>query len=195
DKMEKNCLKCGYGLGGALTSWQILGYTGIYGWASYATALAHNAGVKAGIKEALDILSEIPGIESLSGVNLSKMINGTNFNRPMELVNILQGLNIKLCDSSSNQLFCAFAKNENGKLLAQAAQNASQAGITEAASVQGPKVAFIKTSTADLSYNMIVSGITILIIVILMVIIYLILRYRKKKKMKKKLQYIKFLKE
>ncbi|CDO61900.1 rifin, partial [Plasmodium reichenowi] len=195
DKVEKNCLKCGYGLGGALTSWQILGYTGIYGWATYATALAHNAGVKAGIKEVLDILSEIPGIESLSGVHLSKMINETNCNRPMELVNILQGLNNELCDSSSAKVFCAFAKTENGKFLAQTAHSASQAGIMEAASVQGPKVVFIKTSTADLSYNMIVSGITILIIVLLMVIIYLILRYRRKKKMNKKLQYIKLLKE
>ncbi|SOV76322.1 rifin PIR protein, putative [Plasmodium reichenowi] len=182
DKVEKGCLKCGYGLEGALTSWQILGYTGIYGWANYSTALSYEAGVKAGIKEALDILSEIPGIESLSGVHLSKMINGTNFNRPMELVNILQGLNNELCDPSITKVFCALAERENGKHLVQTVHRASQEGIMEAASVQGPKVEFIKATTADLSYNMIVSGITIFVIVLVMVIIYLILRYRRKKK-------------
>ncbi|SPJ08707.1 rifin PIR protein, putative [Plasmodium sp. DRC-Itaito] len=195
DKVEKNCLRCGYGLGGALMSWEILGYTGIYGWANYATALAHKAGVKAGIKAAIGQLEEIPGIKSLSGVDLSKMVNGTNFNRPMELLDIVQGLNNKLCDTSSANLFCAFAERENGKLLVQTVHSASQEGIAEAASVQGPKVAFIKTTTADFSYNMIVSGIAILVIVLLMVIIYLILRYRRKKKMNKKLQYIKLLKE
>ncbi|ETW31237.1 hypothetical protein PFFCH_01331 [Plasmodium falciparum FCH/4] len=195
DKTEKFCLKCGYGLGGALTSWEIFGYTGIYGWANYAALLAHEAGVKAGIKAVIDMLSSLPGLNRFPSVDFSKMINATNFDRPIELVNIVKGLSNELCKTSNKQFFCAFTKMEKGQSLVSFANSASNAGITEAASVQGAKVAIIKTTTADFSYNMIVSGITILIIVLVMVIIYFILRYRRKKKMKKKLQYIKLLKE
>ncbi|CAD51284.1 rifin [Plasmodium falciparum NF54] len=195
DKTEKFCLKCGYGLGGALTAWQIFGYTGIYGWANYAALLAHEAGVKAGIKVVIDMFSTYPGLISLPGVDLTKMINGSNFNIPMELVNIVKGLSNGLCKTPNKHLFCAFTNMEKGQSLVSFANSASQSGIMEAASVQGAKVAIIKTTTADFSYNMIVSGITIFVIVLVMVIIYFILRYRRKKKMKKKLQYIKLLKE
>ncbi|KNC35206.1 rifin [Plasmodium falciparum RAJ116] len=195
DKTEKFCLKCGYGLGGALTSWEIFGYTGIYGWANYASLRAHEAGVKAGIKAVLDMLTYLPGISKFSTVDFTKMINGSNFNIPMELVNIVKGLSNKLCNSSNANVFCAFTNMKEGQTLIDFSNSASNAGITQAASVQGSKVQFIKTTVADLSYNMIVSGITILIIVLVMVIIYFILRYRRKKKMKKKLQYIKLLKE
>ncbi|SCM18878.1 PIR protein, putative [Plasmodium sp.] len=195
DKTEKFCLKCGYGLGGALTSWEIFGYTGIYGWANYAAVLAHEAGVKAGIKAVIDMLSTLPGLNEFPSVNFTNMINAKNFNIPMELVNIVKGLNSKLCESSSPKFFCILAQSDRGQLLTQTANGAAQAGIRKAASVQGANVALIKTTTADFSYNMIVSGITIFVIVLVMVIIYFILRYRRKKKMKKKLQYIKLLKE
>ncbi|ETW15137.1 hypothetical protein PFFVO_05948 [Plasmodium falciparum Vietnam Oak-Knoll (FVO)] len=197
DKTEKFCLKCGYGLGGALTSWEIFGYTGIYGWANYAALLAHEAGVKAGIKVVINMLSELPGLKKLSTVDFTKMINATNFNKSTELLNIVKGLSKELCKApnSSKQPFCSFTNVGKGQNMVSFADSASHAGITQASNVQGPKVAFIETTTADLSYNMIVSGITIFVIVLVMVIIYLILRYRRKKKMKKKLQYIKLLKE
>ncbi|SOS77986.1 rifin [Plasmodium sp. gorilla clade G1] len=195
DKTEKFCLKCGYGLGGALTSWEIFGYTGIYGWANYAAVLAHEAGVKAGIKVVIDMFSDLPGLSKFTGVNLTKIINGKNFNIPMEIVNVVKGLSNKLCGSSKVNAFCYFPDMEKGQSLIKFANDASNAGNMQAASVQGPKVTFIETTTADLSYNMIVSGIAILVIILVMVIIYLILRYRRKKKMKKKLQYIKLLKE
>ncbi|EUR74123.1 hypothetical protein PFBG_01724 [Plasmodium falciparum 7G8] len=196
DKTEKVCLKCGYGLGGALTAWEIFGYTGIYGWANYAAVLAHEAGVKAGIKAVIDMFSIIPGLNKFTGFDLTKMINETNFNIPMEIVNVVKDLSNKLCSSSKvKSSFCYFPDMEKGQTLVNFANSASHAGITQASIVQEPKVAFIKATTADLSYNMIVSGITILVIVLVMVIIYLILRYRRKKKMKKKLQYIKLLKE
>ncbi|SOS76769.1 PIR protein, putative [Plasmodium sp. gorilla clade G1] len=197
DKTEKFCLKCGYGLGGALTAWEIFGYTGIYGWANYAAVLAHEAGVKAGIKIVIDMLSDLPGLSKFQAVDFTKMINSTNFNRPIELLNIVKGLSSELCKdpSTQKQLFCSLSKMNNGQPLVSYANSASESGIMQAASVQGSKVQFIKTTIADLSYNMIVSGITILVIILVMVIIYLILRYRRKKKMKKKLQYIKLLKE
>ncbi|ETW41395.1 hypothetical protein PFNF135_04233 [Plasmodium falciparum NF135/5.C10] len=141
------------------------------------------------------MLSSLPGLNRFPSVDFSKMINATNFDRPMELVNIVKGLTNKLCDPSKSNVFCMLSISDDGQFLAKTASGAAQAGITQASSVQAPKVAYIKATTADLSYNMIVSGITIFVIVLVMVIIYLILRYRKKKKMKKKLQYIKLLKE
>lgn len=182
DKTEKFCLKCGYGLGGALTSWEIFGYTGIYGWANYAALLAHEAGVKAGIKVVIDMLSSLPGLKKLSTVDFTKIINATNFNKSTELVNIVKGLSNGLCKTPNEHLFCSFTNMDNGKQLAGYIDSVYESGITEASNVQGAKVAIIKTTTADFSYNMIVSGITIFVIVLVMVIIYLILRYRRKKK-------------
>lgn len=172
DKTEKFCLKCGYGLGGALTAWEIFGYTGIYGWANYAAVLAHEAGVKAGIKAVIDTLSTLPGLKYFPSVNFAKFINASNFDKPIELVNIVKGLSNELCEPLSSKAFCSFPTMQNGQTLINLADSASHAGITQAASVQGPKVTFIKTTTANLSYNMIVSGITIFVIILVMVIIY-----------------------
>ncbi|SCM18773.1 rifin [Plasmodium sp. gorilla clade G1] len=195
EKTEKFCLKCGYGLGGALTSWEILGYTAIYGWANFATALAHDVGVKAGINKVLNILSSIPGLTEFPTAELSKMINTTNFHTPTELLKIVQVVKDKLCNSPSINIFCSLAQRDSGQFLVETANGAARAGMSKAASVEGSNISVIENTILNSNTIMIASGITILVIVLVMVVIYLILRYRIKKKMKKKLQYIKLLKE
>ncbi|EUR82667.1 hypothetical protein PFBG_00012 [Plasmodium falciparum 7G8] len=198
DEVQKFCLKCGYRLGGALTSCEILGYTGIYSWEVVATSLAKEEAIKSGINAVLEYLSKFPGLNSLPGFNIAGMINSTNFNKSMSIMEILQGINNAACDnigsSSTKSTFCAFLKQDGVKKLARCAQEAAQVGISETASVQGSKLASIKNTMLSSNTILIASAITILAIVLVMLIIYLILRYRRKKKMKKKLQYIKLLK-
>ncbi|KOB87478.1 hypothetical protein PFDG_03566 [Plasmodium falciparum Dd2] len=198
DEVQKFCLKCGYRLGGALTSCEILGYTGIYSWEVVATSLAKEEAIKSGINAVLEYLSKFPGLNSLPGFNIAGMINSTNFNKSMSIMHILQGINIAACDnidsSSTKSTFCAFLEPDGVRKLAGCAQDAAQVGISETASVQGSKLASIKNTMLSSNTILIASAITILAIVLVMLIIYLILRYRRKKKMKKKLQYIKLLK-
>ncbi|SOS81826.1 PIR protein, putative [Plasmodium sp.] len=198
DEVQKFCLKCGYRLGGALTSCEILGYTGIYSWEVVATSLAKEEAIKSGINAVLEYLSTFPGLNRLPGFNIAGMINSTNFNKSMSIMEILQGINNAACDnigsSSTKSTFCAFLKQDGVKKLAGCAREAAQVGISETASVQGSKLASIKNTMLSSNTILIASAITILAIVLVMLIIYLILRYRRKKKMKKKLQYIKLLK-
>ncbi|SOV78344.1 rifin PIR protein, putative [Plasmodium reichenowi] len=197
DKVEKGCLRCGYGLGGALTSWEILGYTGIYGWANFATAIAPQAGVKAGIKIAIEYLEDIPGLSSLPGFKLENIINPTNYSSGSLITTAIDAATKPICEIKRTLAlaYCNFSNNRGAEMLTSSAKNAAELGVQKAAAVTNEKITEVTTTIGNSSNVMIASGIAILIIVLIVIIIYLILRYRRKKKMKKKLQYIKLLKE
>ncbi|SOV81634.1 rifin PIR protein, putative [Plasmodium reichenowi] len=200
DKTEKLCLKCGYGLGGALTSWEILGYTGIYGWKIFATALAKEIGIKEGIKIAIGYLEELPGISNLPGFKLANIVNSTNYSSGSLLTTAIEAATKPICSVQRVKTlpFCSFATH-NGKdiisVIKSPAEGAAEYGVQKAVEVTSEKITEVTTTIGNSSNVMIASGITILIIVLIMIIIYLILRYRRKKKMKKKLQHIKLLEE
>ncbi|EUR80876.1 hypothetical protein PFBG_00242 [Plasmodium falciparum 7G8] len=196
DKVEKCCLKCGYGLGGALTSWEILGYTGIYGWANFASTAATKAATEAGMAATIEGLKKVYGLVELLGSKITTMVTTENFNKPMELLEVVKKLGSTICNVSleNEPLFC-FAIETSPKSVLLPTGQAGQAGALEFSKLMGEKAVEISGTTSNFSNFMIFSGITILVIVLVMVIIYLILRYRRKKNMKKKLQYIKLLKE
>ncbi|ETW14968.1 hypothetical protein PFFVO_06123 [Plasmodium falciparum Vietnam Oak-Knoll (FVO)] len=196
DKVEKCCLKCGYGLGGALTSWEILGYTGIYGWANFASTAATKAATEAGMAATIEGLKKVYGLVELLGSKITTMVTTENFNKPMELLEVVKKLGSTICNVSleNDPLFC-FAIEASPKSVLLPTGQAGQAGALEFSKLMGEKAVEISGTTSNFSNFMIFSGITILVIVLVMVIIYLILRYRRKKNMKKKLQYIKLLKE
>ncbi|SOS79537.1 PIR protein, putative [Plasmodium sp. gorilla clade G1] len=199
DKKEKFCLNCGYGLGGALTSWEIFGYTGIYGWANVSTALAKEIAIKEGIKVTIKGVKNIYDLGSRA-IDFEKLVTARNFDNMNLLNQAVKGLSNTICNfnGAEDVPFCDMSISKPS-IFAQAVEtyskNAAEAGATEFSRVMSEKTLQISTTTGNFSNVMIASGITILIIVLIMVIIYLILRYRRKKKMKKKLQYIKLLKE
>ncbi|SCM18755.1 PIR protein, putative [Plasmodium sp.] len=199
DKVEKTCVKCGYGLGGALTSWEIFGYTGIYGWKIFATAVAKEIGIKAGIKTVIAELEGFPGLTNLPGFKLTEVITAANYWSDSLIIKAIETTAVPICgvQRKVTPAFCNFT--HNGKTivtnLSGFAERAAQTASEKAAAVTGEKLTEVTTTTGSYSNVMIFSGVAILVIVLIMVIIYLILRYRRKKKMKKKLQYIKLLKE
>ncbi|SOS81796.1 PIR protein, putative [Plasmodium sp.] len=199
DKTEKFCLNCGYGLGGALTSWEILGYIGIYGWNNFATSVAKEIGIKEGIKDAINVIKNLLDLGSRD-IKFEKLVTSKNFDNMNLLDEAVKGLGNTTCnfEGFDNVIFCDYAINQPskfGEAVAKYSEDAAEAGVTEFSRVMGEKTVEISTTTSNFSNVMIASGITILVIVLIMVIIYLILSYRRKKKMKKKLQYIKLLKE
>ncbi|EUT81008.1 hypothetical protein PFAG_04227 [Plasmodium falciparum Santa Lucia] len=195
DKVEKCCLKCGYGLGGALTSWEILGYTGIYGWANFATTAATKAATEAGMTAAIEGLKKVYGLVDLLGNDISKIVTATNYGKQNLLISAVQSINIEFCETKGahDTVFC-FSMRTPMSIFVPTAQ-AAQSGAAKAAAVTGEKMTKITTTTGNFSNFMIASGVAIFVIVLVMVIIYLILRYRRKKLMKRKLQYLKLLKE
>ncbi|ETW27269.1 hypothetical protein PFFCH_05308 [Plasmodium falciparum FCH/4] len=196
DKTEKFCLNCGYGLGGALTSWEILGYTGIYGWVNVATAAATKDATKAGMIATIEGLKKVLGLSDLLGSKITTMVTTENFNKPMELITAVKELGTTICKVNlENDPFFCYAIERSPQIVILPTGKAGQAGALEFSKIMGEKIVQISATTSNFSNFMIGSGVAILVIVLVMVIIYLILRYRRKKKMQKKLQYIKLLKE
>ncbi|CDO61810.1 rifin [Plasmodium reichenowi] len=202
DKVEKGCLRCGYGLGGVLTSWEIFGYTGIYGWSNIATALAKEIGIKEGIKVSIKGVKEIYNLGSVPGVNFQRLVTVKNFDNINLLGQAVQGLSNEICvegNAAYDNYFCLLANPNTAARfsqgIAQQARTVALEAGSKAKEVTGTKLLLVDTTTSNSSNVMIASGFTILVIVLVMIIIYLILRYRRKKKMKKKLQYIKLLEE
>ncbi|SOS80104.1 rifin [Plasmodium sp. gorilla clade G1] len=199
DKTEKFCLNCGYGLGGALTSWEILGYIEIYGWNIFATSVAKEIGTKEGIKVAIEVIKKLFDLGSRN-IKFENLVTAKNYGNMNLIGEAVKGLPNTICkiECFEDVMFCDYAINEQSKFalgVKTYSKNAAEAGATEFSRVMSEKTLQISTTTGNFSNVMIASGITILVIVLIMVIIYLILRYRRKKKMKKKLQYIKLLKE
>ncbi|SPJ08672.1 rifin PIR protein,putative [Plasmodium sp. DRC-Itaito] len=204
DKVEKGCLRCGGVLsGGVAPGWGLISGLGYATWTNYVAGIAAKAATKVGIDKAIAGLGEIYELSKFSYMNWAAKVTATNFDKPMELLQIVKGVSDMCADSSGSvrSEFCIakqmMSSNEDKfvQLLskkalgvaADAGETAKTAGATETAK--------FATNTSVLTNTIIVSIVAIVVIVLIMVIIYLILRYRRKKKMKKKLQYIKLLEE
>ncbi|ETW42942.1 hypothetical protein PFNF135_02417 [Plasmodium falciparum NF135/5.C10] len=189
DKVEKGCLKCGYGLGSVAPAWGLVSGLGYVAWTHYVATKVAEEGIKAVISR-LDLF---PGITILPGLPLTQIITPGNFCSESLIIETIQSKAVPLCAVPRKPalLFCSFTSNGNDLIskISSAVKEAAEAG-KEASAAEGTKLA---TNTSILSTSIIVSIVAIVVIVLIMVIIYLILRYRRKKKMKKKLQYIKLL--
>ncbi|ETW41860.1 hypothetical protein PFNF135_03788 [Plasmodium falciparum NF135/5.C10] len=90
EKLEKGCLRCGFGLGGVAASVGLFGGLGAYGWKSAATAtameLAKEAAEQAGAAAAADAgknaviagLKEL-GVQNIAGQPLVSYLTATNY--------------------------------------------------------------------------------------------------------------------
>ncbi|CDO62060.1 rifin, partial [Plasmodium reichenowi] len=220
DKVEKGCLRCGYGLGGAVPELGLLCGYGAYELVQAAIVAAEKeaiaegakAGIAEGIKVALQELETQLYIPTLNGKLLNVFINANNFKDPtffsgpimadfieMEITGIDKSGDILsfIKDSSmGNQGKAMKIISESGKKIAKQAGEAAERATTETTNALTlQKTAEATSATTILSNPILISFIVVVIIVIILLIIYLILRYRRKKRMKRKLQYIKLLKE
>ncbi|SOV75741.1 rifin PIR protein, putative [Plasmodium reichenowi] len=197
-KVEKGCLRCGYGLGTAAPTVGLIGSVAINLWTKAAMTAAAQKGIEAGVKWGFEGLRDFHGLGKLIGVSkIKNFINSANYNNRMTYVMFTQNINNSMCEGGRNgaETFCKFASYQSTERFSQAAaQIADYATISaEVAETEAVKAAGPALTTY--SNAIIASVVAIVVIVVIMVIIYLILRYRRKKKMKKKLQYIKLLEE
>ncbi|SOS76180.1 rifin [Plasmodium sp. gorilla clade G1] len=202
EKVEKGCLRCGFGLGGVAAGVGIFGAIAVNEWTKAATAAAVQNGIEAGIAKAIKELGNIVQLSQFELFDWSSIITATTYYKPMELVPIVSKAYYACTDSkdASNYLFCQAtnAWDQKSSTLAlqtitrEAAKIAAEAGkaakATEKAQIGEVTIASSNAYTA-IGYSVT----AILIIVLVMIIIYLILRHRRKKKMNKKSQYTKLL--
>ncbi|KOB88234.1 rifin [Plasmodium falciparum Dd2] len=200
DKVEKGCLRCGYGLGTVAPTVGLIGAVAVHQWTNAALLDAAQKGIEAGIEAAIKGFKLKFGLETISGVPLNTVLNANNFKHPMILGQIVQGEYNTVCgvDPNNTSVLCFYTRQTYAQTYSMIATNAQTVATDAgkaAATAEAAQIASVNAESAHL-YSAIGYSVTaILIIVLVMVIIYLILRYRRKKKMKKKLQYIKLLKE
>ncbi|SOS78652.1 PIR protein, putative [Plasmodium sp. gorilla clade G1] len=207
DKIEKSLekkvfFKCGCGLGGVAAAVGIIGPVAVSVWEKAAIADAVQKGITAGISKAIDGLGNILELNEFQLIDWVSMVTSTTYNKPMELVKIVNFVNNKCTESAAagEKLFCSATKSISeissmldvktiSPMAADVAREAGKAAKTaEAAQIDLVNAASYNAYSA-IGYSVL----AILIILLVMVIIYLILRYRRIKKMNKKQQYTKLL--
>ncbi|SOV78336.1 rifin PIR protein, putative [Plasmodium reichenowi] len=202
DKVEKGCLRCGYGLGTVAPTVGLIGSVAIDAWKEVATAsaidFATKAGIKAGIAKVIEKIKEISFVENyLKFIDWSNFINASNYKSIPGLVEAAKAAKTstgKACTADSKEIVCsALSKGETW--FTPAVRDGIEVTTTTTESVEKAAMGTIQNTTTTSTTAIIASVVTIIVIVLIMVIIYLILRYRRKKKMKRKLQYIKLLEE
>ncbi|CZT98022.1 rifin [Plasmodium falciparum NF54] len=202
EKVEKVCLRCGFGLGGVAAGVGIFGAIAVNEWTKAALVAAAQKGIDAGIKSALKGLEKIYELSDFSYLKWSAMVTPTTYDQPMDLIAIVTKA-YNMCDdveAAKGSLFCqameGIANEPDGcpvKTFSQMAVDAAEAAGKVSKTTEEAGIA-LANNTSYNSYIAIAYSVTaILIIVLIMLIIYLILRYRRKKKMNKKLQYTKLL--
>ncbi|SOS81813.1 PIR protein, putative [Plasmodium sp.] len=202
EKVEKACLKCGYGLGGVAASVGIIGAIAVNEVKKAAFVAAAQKGIDAGIKVAIDKLGNIVGLSEYNLFDWTAMVTSTTYNQRMELVGIVSKVYNECTDveAAEKTLFCMATKAMgNGpkvtpiQVISQQAADAALAAGEAAKAAKEADITLANTASHSSYIAIAYSVIAIMIILLILVIIYLILRYRRKKKMNKKLQYTKLL--
>ncbi|SPJ10423.1 PIR protein, putative [Plasmodium sp. DRC-Itaito] len=200
-KIEKGCLRCGCGLGGGvLPIWGLVSGLWYASLSQYATKLAIQKGIKAGLEEGLVQIKNIYETTGYSAnvpnFTVADILSSGKFNNGVTLYDMAKHIST-MSNKFPQQNYTHFFNNIDGMVRVEGmdkfnVQNAERiVAVTEA--FEKAKAAEFTAKTGLLSNTIIVSFVTIIIIVLIMVIIYLVLRYRRKKKMKKKAQYTKLL--
>ncbi|KOB89291.1 hypothetical protein PFDG_04839 [Plasmodium falciparum Dd2] len=101
EKVEKVCLRCGFGLGGIGGGVGIFGAIAVNEWTKAAMLVAAQKGIDAGIAKAfLEFKSAFP-LETLGGVPLQEIITAENFNKNMFFIQeIIKEYN-RMCDNGT----------------------------------------------------------------------------------------------
>ncbi|SOV83720.1 PIR protein [Plasmodium reichenowi] len=203
EKIEKGCLKCGCGLGGAvLPVWGLVGALWYATWSQYVTKTAIQKGIEAGIAKAIDGVTTEFSLQTLGGKTLQEVITTEIYKKPTLLVwKIYEEYNT-MCENGTlnksaffNTLKQNFGNNPS-KVIPSITERVIDVAAEAGNVAKNAEEAAITAENAKSAYLYSVIGysvLAILIIVLVMIIIYLVLRYRRKKKMKKKAQYTKLL--
>nr|SPJ13308.1 rifin PIR protein,putative [Plasmodium sp. DRC-Itaito] len=205
DKVEKGCLKCGYGLGTVAPTVGLIGSVAVDQLTSALTAAAKEyatkKGIEAGIATVIAKIKEMNPLKSIWDVELSKYITELNYKSIDGLADAAKAamnsigetctFNGKPMSTACN----AISADNRSMWFGTAVRDGADITASRTEIVQKAALDTIESTTTTSTTAITASVVTIVVIVLIMVIIYLILRHRRKKKMKKKLQYIKLLEE
>nr|SPJ13300.1 rifin PIR protein,putative [Plasmodium sp. DRC-Itaito] len=216
DKVEKGCLRCGYGLGTLAPNAGLLGGIGIHvlnAWKPAAIEAAKNAAISKATKVATQegmnaVLSKIEGLSVIykpneGFVNLKSIVTKLTYNDGQALLQRAKEVIGDACwkEGGRRTGFCtATTQHGSGEYYLENIAELGRSTFEKTLPIQKEALETTNIAAVDAKYGVwqtanIAPIIAIVVIVLIMVIIYLILRYRRKKKMKKKLQYIKLLEE
>ncbi|KOB62537.1 hypothetical protein PFHG_04053 [Plasmodium falciparum HB3] len=219
DKVEKGCLRCGYGLGTVAPTVGLIGSVAVHAWKPKAIAAAIEAarksgkaagiaaGKTAGIKELIQKLSNMYSLELLCHEPLDKVITSATLKDHTTLVTALEIQYKTTClpYHDAPDALCLIPEDKYANIIKVTTQllvgkaNKTVESVTADVTTKTTATLTTKNTTAvdaavsSYTTAIIASIVAVLVIVLVMVIIYLILRYRRKRKMKKKLQYIKLI--
>ncbi|CDO61658.1 rifin [Plasmodium reichenowi] len=203
DKVEKDCLRCGYGLGTVAPTVGLIGSVSIGAWTNAATAAAMEyatkKGIEAGVQAVITKITESKAIFTMHfkgewSIFITKAHYDTASGLIKAVTNAMDSIG-KGCSTATPDKFVCSSLSSDNAWFVTAAKAGKEAAAAKTKIVETAKLGKVAAESTPL-YNAIgYSVLAIIIIVLIMVIIYLILRYRRKKKMKKKLQYIKLLEE
>ncbi|SOV83958.1 rifin PIR protein, putative [Plasmodium reichenowi] len=205
DKVEKGCLRCGYGLGTVAPTVGLIGSVAIGAWKNAATVsameYAAKKGIEAGIATVIAKIKEMNPLKSLWSAEWSKYITDLNYKSIDGLAAAAESaLNSigETCAPNAERMSIAcnaISADNRSMWFGTAVRDAADITASRTEIVQKAAMGTIENTTTTSTTVITASVVAIVVIVLIMVIIYLILRYRRKKKMKKKLQYIKLLEE
>ncbi|SOS80840.1 rifin [Plasmodium sp. gorilla clade G1] len=198
EKVEKVCLRCGFGLGGVAAGVGIFGAIAVSEVKKAALLAAEKAGVDAGISEAIKLITSKFSLTTLGGRTLEKVVNAQTFKNPMFYVFRIQNEYDNICSVNPkiNNLLCSYTKPNMPLTYEAISTSASDIALKAGEAAKTAEKAEIALANTESTYLYSAIGYSVLVIFIIllvMVIIYLVLRYRRKKKMNKKLQYTKLL--
>ncbi|SOV78741.1 rifin PIR protein, putative [Plasmodium reichenowi] len=205
DKVEKGCLRCGYGLGTVAPTVGLIGSVAVDQLTSVLTAAAKEyaskKGIEAGIAMVIAKIKEMNPLKSLRSAEWSKYINGSNYKTIDGLAAATESAMDSIgetCTSNGKPMSMAcnaISADNRSMWFGPVVAHGDEAAAAKTEIVQKAAMGTIENTTTTCTTAIIASIVAIVVIILIMVIIYLILRYRRKKKMKKKLQYIKLLEE
>ncbi|SOV83916.1 rifin PIR protein, putative [Plasmodium reichenowi] len=205
EKIEKDCLRCGCGLGGGvLPVWGLVSGLWYGTWLQHVSQKAIQKGIEAGIQVAIQGVTDKFPLKTLGGEALHAVITSKTYNQPMFFVKKFVNEYHRMCDDgtlSTNVFFSSIeqnCQNSSSKVLPSITASASDIATKAGNAAKDAEAAEIALENAKSPYLFSAIGysiLAILIIVLVMIIIYLVLRYRRKKKMNKKDQYTKLLNE
>ncbi|SOS81735.1 PIR protein, putative [Plasmodium sp.] len=203
EKIEKGCLRCGFGLGGVAAGVGIFGAIAVNEVKKAALLAAAQKGIQEGIAKAIEGLGNIYELSEASYLGWAANINETNFSNQNILIAIVNKLDNMCTDveTAKGTLFCKSSYSINSdvtsssftEIISPLAAKAARVAGESAKNAERAQIALADTASYNSYIAITYAVISILIILLVMVIIYLILRYRRKKKMNKKQQYTKLL--
>ncbi|KNG76196.1 rifin [Plasmodium falciparum IGH-CR14] len=177
EKVEKVCLRCGFGLGGIGGGVGIFGAIAVNEWTKAAMLVAAQKGIDAGIAKAfLEFKSAFP-LETLGGVPLQEIITAENFNKNMFFIQeIIKEYN-RMCDNDTveESIFALLRtkfQNKEDMVIKSISTSANNIALKAGEAAKTVENAEIALANAESTYLYSAIGYSVLAILIILIVMF-----------------------